>query len=558
MQKLSDSVQRKFTDVIDVDFLEVETDTGYQPVSSINTTELYEIYEVAFESGNQIQCADNHIFITSDGFEIFAKDQNGYDLLTKNGKDRVVKVSPTGKYEEMYDLSVDSEDHTYYTNGVLSHNSTIMAAILCHYIIFNDNKTCAILANKASTAREILSRVQMAYEHLPKWLQHGVLEWNKGQFLIENGSRVIAASTSASAIRGMSINFLALDEFGFLPQNIAEEFFASVYPTISSGQTSKLMIISTPNGMNMFYKMWMDAEAGLNGFKTVKAIWSDIPTRDAKWAAEQRAVLGEVKFQQECECAFIGASNTLISGQKLKSIPIEKPMSASQTLRIYAEPVPGNQYVMNVDTARGTGNDYSAYTIINVTSLPYTVDAVYADNEVSPLIFPGLIMNMCKRYNNAAVLVETNDIGESVASTIYYDYEYEETVMTTDKGEISVFGGDKPGLRTTKKTKQVGCSLLKTLIENDQLIIRDADILYEISNFVLKGASYEAENGHDDLVMTLVLFAYLTSQPLMQELTNSSAKARILELRQQQAEDQMLPVGFMSDGTEKEIEVFNF
>lgn len=353
-------------------------------------------------------------------------------------------------------------------------------------------------------------------------------------------------------------SMLLLDEFAFVPDNTAEEFFASVYPTISSGKESKIAVISTPNGMNHFYKLTKDAEAGLNGFHLTKAVWSDVPGRDQKWADDQKSVLGESKFAQEMSCEFQGASNTLISGQKLKSIPIEKPMSASQTLRIYAEPVPGNQYVMNVDTARGTGNDYSAYTIINVTSLPYTVDAVYADNEVSPLIFPGLVMNMSKRYNNAAVLVETNDIGESVASTIYYDYEYEETVMTTDKGEISAFGGDKPGLRTTKKTKQVGCSVLKTLIENDQLIIRDADILYEISNFVLKGASYEAENGHDDLVMTLVLFAYLTSQPLMQELTNSSAKARILELRQQQAEDQMLPVGFMSDGTEKEIEVFNF
>ncbi len=204
MQKLSDSVQRKFTEVIDVDFLEVETDSGYQPVSSVNTTEIYEIYEIYFESGNMIQCADNHIFISADSSEIFAKDQIGMNLLTKNGTDKVTKVISTGVFEEMYDLSVDQEDHTYYTNGVLSHNSTIMAAIICHYIIFNDNKTCAILANKAATAREILGRVQLAYEHLPKWLQHGVMEWNKGSFLLENGSRVLASSTSSSAIRGFS------------------------------------------------------------------------------------------------------------------------------------------------------------------------------------------------------------------------------------------------------------------------------------------------------------------------------------------------------------------
>lgn len=436
--------------------------------------------------------------------------------------------------------------------------STIMAAIMCHYIIFNDNKTCAILANKAATAREILSRVQLAYEHLPKWLQHGVIEWNKGSFLLENGSRVLAASTSSSAIRGFSINFLALDEFAFIHPNVAEDFFASVYPTISSGKTSKLMIISTPNGMNLFYKMWMDALSGTNGFMPVKAIWSDIPSRDQKWADEQKSVLGEVKFQQECECNFIGASNTLISGNKLRTIPFEKPIAISPTLHVYDEPKPGNSYVMNVDTARGTGNDYSAFTVINVTQLPYKVDAVYADNEVSPLLLPGIILNIAKMYNNASVLVETNDIGESVAASLYYDYEYEEVIMSDSKGEMSAFGGEKPGLRTTKKTKSVGCSVLKTLIENDQLIIRDSEILYELSNFALKGASYEAENGHDDRVMTLVLFAYLTTQGIMAELQSQQAKARIIELRQKQTEDAMMPAGFFSDGTESEVETFNF
>lgn len=436
--------------------------------------------------------------------------------------------------------------------------STIMAAIMCHYIIFNDNKTCAILANKAATAREILQRVQLAYEHLPKWLQHGVLEWNKGSFLLENGSRVLAASTSSSAIRGFSINFLALDEFAFIHPNVAEEFFASVYPTISSGKTSKLMIISTPNGMNLFYKMWMDALSGLNGFMPVKAIWQDIPTRDQKWADEQKAVLGEVKFSQECECNFIGASNTLISGNKLRTIPFDKPVAVSDTMRIYAEPKDGDSYVINVDTSRGTGNDYSAYTVINVQRLPYTVDAVYADNMVSPLLLPGLILNIAKKYNDAQVLIETNDIGESIAASLYYDYEYENVIMSNTNGEISAFGGEKPGLRTTKKTKSLGCSVLKTLIENDQLIIRDSDILYELSNFALKGQSYEAENGHDDRVMTLVLFAYLTTQPIMPEISSQSAKARIIELRQKQTEEAMLPAGFFVDGTESEIETFNF
>jgi hypothetical protein len=247
-------------------------------------------------------------------------------------------------------------------------------------------------------------------------------------------------------------NFLAIDEAAFIPGNVAEEFFKSVYPTISSGKTSKLMLISTPNGMNMFYKQWMEAVAGSNGFLPVKAIWSDIPTRDQTWADEQRAVLGDVAFQQECCCEFIGASNTLISGTKLKSLVTEKPIATSSTMRVYENPKPGHSYVMTVDTARGTGNDYSAFVVSDVTSLPYKAVAVYADNTVNPLLYPGLIHATAVKYNNAAVLVETNDIGESIATSLYHDLEYEEVLLSTD-GVLSAFGGKSPGIRTTKKTK---------------------------------------------------------------------------------------------------------
>ncbi len=429
--------------------------------------------------------------------------------------------------------------------------STILAAIMCHYVIFNDNKTCAILANKAATAREILSRVQLAYEHLPKWIQHGVVEWNKGSFLLENGSRVLASSTASSAIRGYSVNFLMLDEFAFLHQNIAEDFFTSVYPTISSGETSKLAIISTPNGMNLFYKFWMAALAGENDFLPIKAIWSDIPTRTQEWAAKQKAVLGEVKFAQEMEVEFIGATGTLISGAKLKAIVVDTPIATSSTMRFYEHPTKGQTYVITVDSSRGTGNDYSAFIVFNVSKLPYTVAAIYADNTVSPIVYPGLIYRIATQFNNASVLIETNDIGEAVASSLYYDYEYEETLLSTD-GVISSFGGRTPGIRTTKKTKNIGCSTLKTLIENDQLIVRDYDVLYELSNFVLKGASYEADNGHDDLAMCLVIFSFLTTQSAMADISSESAKQKILALKQQSAEDNMIPIGFFDDGTSED------
>lgn len=435
--------------------------------------------------------------------------------------------------------------------------TTVVAAFVCWYIIFNDHKTTAILANKAATAREIIGRVQFAYELLPKWIQHGVVEWNKGSFLLENGSRVLASSTSSSAVRGYSISMLLLDEFAFVPNNIAEEFFASVYPTISSGTQSKIAIISTPNGMNHFYKLVMEAESGNNGFNLTRAVWSDVPGRDQKWADEQKAILGEQKFAQEMSCHFQGASNTLISGAKLTTIPVMKPIAASSTMRIYAEPVVGHSYVMTVDSSRGTGGDYSAFVVFDVTELPYKVVAIYADNTISPMLYPGLILNIAMKYNTAQVLIETNDIGEAVANQLYYELEYEETMMSTD-GILSSFGGRVPGIKTTKRTKQIGCATLKTLIENDQIEVRDYDILYELSNFVAKGVSYEADNGHDDLVMCLVIFAYLTTQSAMDDISSQSAKARILELKQRAAEEAMIPIGFFNDGTPQPEVPLNF
>lgn len=440
--------------------------------------------------------------------------------------------------------------------------TTVMAALFCWYILFHEGKTCAILANKAATAREILSRVQKAYEYLPKWLQQGVTEWNKGSFALENDSRILAASTSSSAIRGYTINFLFLDEFAFVPNNLAEEFFTSVYPTISSGETSKIVMISTPNGMNHFYKYWMEALDHANGFEYVKAIWSDIPTRTQKWADGQRAVLGDTKFAQEMEVEFIGASNTLISGSKLKGIPIKKPIMETKDLRVYEKPIPGKAYVITVDTSRGVGLDYSAFVIFDVTQLPYNIVARYRNNTISSMLYPGLIHKMAMEYNEAAVLVETNDVGEGVANSLFYDFEYELTLAA--KGDsVSSWGGKgtKPGIRTTTKTKRVGCDILKQLVENDKITINDYDVLFELSNFVAKGRSYEADVGNDDLAMCLVMLAYLTTQPSMADLSQASLKQTIVEEKMKMAEEEMIPLGLFSvtDGTDTPDELrFSF
>lgn len=444
--------------------------------------------------------------------------------------------------------------------GVLPRQAgktSTLAVFLVHYLIFNKDKFAAILANKATTAREILGRVQLSYEHLPKWLQQGVVEWNKGSFSLENGSRIMASSTSSSAIRGFSIHMLVLDEFAFVPNNIADEFFASVYPTIVSGKTSKLAIVSTPKGMNHFYKMVVEAEAKLNDFNLIKCDWRDVPGRDAEWERQTRAVLGEVKFAQEMACAFQGGTDTLISGLKLAQLPTSRPISMSEFMKVYEDPAPKHSYVMAVDTSRGTGGDFSAFIIFDVTSLPYKVVAVYKNNKISSMLYPGLIFKMATQYNDAAVYVETNDIGEGVANALYYDFEYEMVLMST-AGIVSSYGGKEPGVRTTKKTKAVGCDNMKQLVEGDKIDVRDADIIYELSNFVSKGTSYEADTGHDDLAMCMVMFSYLTTQPAMEDLTSSNAKSQIISERLRAAEEEMTPVGFMSDGTEVDDVPFNF
>jgi len=461
------------------------------------------------------------------------------------------------------------------TNRVIANCSrqlgktTVMAAYFVHYIIFNESKTCAILANKAKLAREILARTKLAYEHLPKWLQHGVRSWNKSSIELENGSRILASATSASAIRGESINLLFLDEFAHISNNIADEFFASVYPTISSGKTSKLAIISTPAGMNHFYKMWKEAENKINEFTAVFADWRSIPTRDQAWADNMKIDLGPIKFAQEMEGDFIGASNTLISAAKLKSIPFVTPLLTNSTTCVYERPIENHKYTLCADTARGTGGDYSAFLIIDVTDLPYKVVFKYRNNTISSMLYPMVIHKMALEYNSALCYIENNDIGESVANALYYDLEYEETVFSTrgdnvkggsNSSTIVIWGGQNSvaGVRTTTKTKRLGCNLLKQLVEMDKLVLNDAEILIELSNFVAKGKSFEADTGNDDLVMALVMFAYLTSSVKFEELTDVSVKERIIVERRLQEEQDALPIGFHNDGSEEIIDGFVF
>lgn len=426
--------------------------------------------------------------------------------------------------------------------------TTIIVGYILWYILFNQDKTVAILANKASTSREILARIKLAYEALPMWIQQGVKVWNKGDIELENGCRVLANSTASSAIRGFSISLLYLDEFAFVPTNIAEEFFTSVYPTISSGETSKILISSTPNGMNHFYRMWTEAVENQNGFTHVEANWRQVPGRTQQWADEQRRVLGEQKFLQEMECEFMGSSGTLLSAAALKSLAFVKPLHLSDNgIKIYEAPITNHNYILIADTSRGKGLDYSAFSVMDVTQIPYRQVCTYKDNNISPLVYPSIIKRVGDYYNQAFVLVEINDNGQQVVDSLFEDYEYENILSTVDiKGKVAITWGygnkSYRGIRTTKSVKRLGCSLMKNLIESQKLITQDFDTIAELSTFISKGTSYESEEGnHDDLVMTLVLFSWMTNQSFFSELTNTDVRARLHEEQMKQIEEESLP-----------------
>ena len=437
-----------------------------------------------------------------------------------------------------------------------SGKSTTMVSYILHYVLFNPSMNVAILANKASTARDILGRLQLAYENLPKWLQQGVMSWNKGSLELENGSKIVASSTSSSAVRGGSFNMIFLDEFAFVPTNVASDFFSSVYPTISSGKSTKVIIVSTPNGMNLFYKLWTDAENKRNSYNIIDVHWSEVPGRDDKWREETIANTSEEQFQREFECEFLGSSNTLIHPSKIKTMAFQNPIESNAGLDMYERPNPSNTYVVIADVSRGTNNDYSAFIVFDVSTVPYRIVAKYRDNEIKPMLFPNIIHDVAKAYNQAYVMVEVNDIGEQVASALQFDLEYENLIMASMRGRAGQvvgggFSGGKAqlGVRTTKAVKKMGCSNIKQIIETDKLIINDYNLINEWSTFILKGQSYEAEEGHcDDLAMCCVLFGWLVQQTYFKELTDDDIRARMYAEQQGQLEQDMAPFGFMDNG----------
>ena len=477
---------------------------------------------------------------------------------------------------EPYDFQEDMIEAIHKNRFVIGKlprqtgKSTTIISYLLHYVLFNQSMSVAILANKLNTARELLGRLKLAYEYLPMWLQQGVVEWNKGSIVLENGSKILASATSSSAVRGGSFNYIFLDEFAYVPQNVAEEFFSSVYPTITSGQSTKVTIISTPKGLNMFYRFWVNAnkktgEEGKNEYVPIEVHWSDVPGRDEKWKQQTISNTSAEQFRTEFECEFLGSMHTLVHPEKIKCMVYRTPeYFNNEGLRVYQRPLPDHQYVTVVDTARGQGLDYHAYTVIDVTAIPYRVVATFRNNEMPPMLYPNAIYPILRQYNNAYCLVEVNDIGGQVADILHDDLEYDNVIyvsMQGRKGQVvnGGFGGkgsSMKGVKTSTAVKRIGCSILKNLVEDTKLIVEDFNTVDEFCSFVAKGDSFEAEdNHHDDLVMTLVLFGWLTTQAYFKQITGSDIRKDLYEDQIKNLEEEMTPFGFVDDGAADNIVV---
>jgi hypothetical protein len=426
-----------------------------------------------------------------------------------------------------------------------SGKSISSVAYLLWYAIFNPEKTIAVLANKGSTSREMLGRITLMLENLPFFLQPGCKTLNKGSIDFSNNSRIVAASTSGSSIRGMSVNLLYLDEFAFVER--ASEFYTSTYPVVSAGTDTKVIITSTANGIgNIFHKIWEGANQGVNEYVPFRVDWYDVPGRDEKWKAETIANTSVLQFDQEFGNTFFGTGDTLINAQTLMQLRAKQPKSYRENgdLLIYEETVTEHEYVMTVDVSKGRGQDYSTFTIIDISVKPFQQVAVYRCNTISPLLFPNIIYKYAKVYNEAYVVIEANDQGSLVCNGLYQDLEYENM-------HVESVTKNKMGIEITRKTKRIGCSGIKDLLEEGKLEIHDENTIMEISTFIAKGVSYEAsDNNHDDLMMNLVMFGYFATGTYFNDITDINMKEMLFNQKMQEIDDDLVPFGFHDDGSD--------
>lgn len=492
-----------------------------------------------------VKCAEDPVYFIRNYVKIINLDEGIINFNLRGYQEKFVNIM----HNERFVITLQPRQ---------AGKTNTSIAFLLHYVLFNEYKSVAILANKDANAKDFLARLKLAYENLPKWIQQGVLEWNKGTIVLENGSKVKSSATSSSAIRSGSYNIILLDELAFVPHNIQQEFFSSAYPTVSSGTTTKVIISSTPGGFEMFYKLWTDANKGINGYIPYRVTLDEVPGRDETWRKQTIAALGEDVFRREHLGEFIGSQHTLISSAKLTSLAYQEPIVSKDSLFIYSRPEPEHTYFMTVDVSHGKEQDFSTFTIFDITEYPFEQVAIFKDNQIAPLVFPDIIHKLATEYNQAFVLVEVNDIGTQVSDILYYDLEYENLLLAAVKGRAGQVLGDgfakntQFGVKTSKQVKRVGCNSLKHLIENDKIKINDFNTIAELSSFILKGGSYQAEEGkNDDLVMNLVIFSWAVTQNYFSDITGKNIKRKMFAQQLQEMEDDLVPF-FVNDGEDED------
>lgn len=521
--------------------------------------------QLSFRSNGNLRPPKSEISYTQEMIDEYERCANDPIYFIKNyvkvvHPDRGIVLMDLYEYQERMIRAYHENKYVIFLTARQQGKTTVSAAYFVWYIIFNDNKSVAIMANKQATADEIMDRVRLAYENLPKWLQQGVETWNRRSIVLENGSKVFGAATSASGTRGKTVNLLYLDEFAFVENNMAEAFFTAVYPTITAGKDSKVFMTSTPNGFNHFYKFWNDAHKepgkGWNEFYALRVHWYETPGRDQQWYETQRNILGELKAAQELDAEFLGSSRQLLTASTMARLAYEEPLRVHKDdsykgLKVYEDPQHGHGYVMTVDVSRGRHLDASAFVVWDVTTYPFKQAATFNNNEVSPMMYTNIIQRVARIYNEAYVLVEINDVGAQVANDLYYEFEYENQFWTKSGDQLGKKGADPyPGIRTTKKTKRIGCANLKDMIEKNQILVRDYDFVSQLSTFVQSDSgAYEADEGfHDDAVMCGVLFAWLLTQPWFKDLTDKDVRMHMYEKSISAIEEELVPFGFYDDG----------
>jgi hypothetical protein len=433
-----------------------------------------------------------------------------------------------------------------------SGKSAIVAAFLVWEVIFQDYHSCSILANKEKSAKNILKKVKTIYKSLPIWMQQGIVGWSKLSIELENESYIEASATSASGIRSDSINTLVIDECAWIPKNIWDEFYSSIYPTVSSSRKSKIIMISTPRGMNHFYKFWNDSELKKNVFVHYEISYMDVPTYAEPGFKEQTIQeIGLQKWTQEYECQFLGSSGTLISSYHLQNtLVMQEPAEIrfDDKFRIFEMPVThkddpkkNHQYILMCDFGEGVGLDYNTIQVMDITAgPPWKEVAVYEDNEIAPSEMPYVIERIGKFYNTGLVIGETNNIGIGILDDLNYDLEYE-----------NIFYGDNDhfGIKMTKASKKTGNHRLKSNVEDGNLLVQDEGTISQFSTYVKVRDSYQAEEetDHDDLVTPLVLFSFFMANRIWTEnwLDQNRLKddAKISKI-----EEDLLPAGYVDDG----------